>query len=188
MFTYDKLKLKGGDFMNKLKSIYQNRLIKRTICVFFLLSLCFSFTACDTFLTRDNHFGFDPNDFTIIEDSDDTGFFGDGTESLILDCSENSEKSREIVKDWNPMPLSENLELIMYGGTKNGIYYGYNLAERVNWPRIENGVYKFIDRHDLAKENERTDDTYIFARYSFNFTLAAYDYDTDIYYYFEFDT
>lgn len=40
------------------------------------------------------HFGFQKNEFTIVEESDiHGGFHGDGSYSLILDCSTNKEKA-----------------------------------------------------------------------------------------------
>ena len=51
------------------------------------------------------------------------GFLGDGTYYLILDCSERKEQATELIKDWKPLPLTENLQLIMYGGEKNGVSY-----------------------------------------------------------------
>ena len=47
-------------------------------------------------------------------------------------------------------------------------------------------IYLFIDRHDDAKDEHNGKD--LFNRYSFNFTIAFYDLDTNVFYYFEFDT
>ena len=74
----------------------------------------------------------------------------------------------------------------MYGGEKNGVSYAYDLAEEAHWPIINNGVYKFVDRHSEAVD--KSDDASLFERHSYNFSIAAYDLDTNILYYFEFDT
>ena len=74
----------------------------------------------------------------------------------------------------------------MYGGEKDGINYGYNFAEEAHWPKIKNGVYKFVDRHSESKNI--SDDSEMLDRYSFNFSIAVYDLDSDILYYFEMDT
>lgn len=133
------------------------------------------------------YFGFAKNDFSVVEELDTHGgFLGDGSYYLILDCSNNKEKSLEMIKDWNKLPLSENLNLIMYGGEKDGVTYGYNLAEEAHMPKIENGYYMFEDRSSESKDS--TDDSELFDRYSFNFSIAVYDCDTNIMYYFEFDT
>lgn len=133
------------------------------------------------------HFGFTKKDFSVVEELDTHGgFHGDGSYYLILDCSNNKEKALEIVEDWNKLPLSENLNLIMYGGNKDGVTYGYELAEEAHIPKIENGYYIFEDRS--SESTDSADDTELFDRYSFNFSIAIYDSDTDKIYYFEFDT
>ena len=53
-------------------------------------------------------------------------------------------------------------------------------------PQIENGYYYFYDRHDEA--TDPYDDSEFLARFSFNFTLAIYDSDTNTLYLCEYDT
>lgn len=150
-----------------------------------VLVICLSFSACG--IIQASYFGFQPSAFTVVEEKDTHGgFLGDGEYYLILDCSENIEQAEELIKDWKPLPLTENLQLAMYGGEKNGVHYGYNFAEEAHWPEISNGVYKFVDRHDEAFD--KSDDTNLLNRYSFNFSIAVYDLDTNIFYYFEQDT
>lgn len=103
-----------------------------------------------------------------------------------MDCSENKGKALEIVNSWNQLPLSENLNLIMYGGERDGMTYGFNLAELANMPTIENGYYCFYDRH--SESTDSGSDANLFDRASFNFSLAVYDFDTNMMYYFEYDT
>ena len=132
------------------------------------------------------YFGFAKKDFSVIEELDTHGgFHGDGSYHLILDCSANKQDAAEKVSTWNTLPLSENLALIMYGGHKDGMWYGYNLAEEANIPTIENGYYIFQDRHSDSRDT--ADDSALFDRTSFNFSIAIYDSDTNIMYYFEFD-
>ena len=136
---------------------------------------------------RYEYFGFAKRDFSVMEELDTHGgVHGDGSYCLILDCSENKQNALENVSGWNTLPLSENLALIMYGGHKDGVWYGYNLAEEANIPAIENGYYIFKDRHPDSRDS--TDDSELFNRHSFNFSIAIYDSDADIMYYFEFDT
>ena len=133
------------------------------------------------------YFGLVKKDFYVVEESDTHGgFHGDGSYCLILDCADNREKALETVKNWNKMPLPENLNIIMYGGKRNDIEYGYKLAEKAHIPKIKNGYYMFEDRHSESKDS--TDDSEIFDRYSFNFSIAIYDTDYDKMYYLAFDT
>ncbi len=121
------------------------------------------------------HFGFAKKDFTVVEEIDTHGgFHGDGSYFLILDCSDNKDKALEKVKNWNKLPLSENL---------NNVMYGNSLTEEAHLPIIENGYYMFKDR-----QTDGTDDSAIFDKASYNFSIAFYDSDTDKMYYFDFDT
>jgi len=140
--------------------------------------ICFLLLNHITDSRRSDRFGFKITEFTVVEEQDTHGgFLGDGTYHLILDCSENSSRAHEIIKVWKELPLSDNLDLMMYGG-----YF----AEEAHWPMISNGVYKFVDRH--SESVNASDDTDLLSRYSFNFSIAAYDLDTDTLYYFEVDT
>ncbi len=155
----------------------------------FSIILCVILSGCSMVESRQTNFlGFEIGDFTTVEEADTHGgFHGDGSYYLILDCSENATLAREIVKDWKPFPLTESLELAMYGGTRGIVSYdGYRFAEEAHWPRINNGVYRFVDRH--SDSTDQGDDTDLLNRASFNFTIAAYDFDTNRLYYFEMDT
>lgn len=132
--------------------------------------------------------------FSICEDiyNDDShgGFLGDGELVKILNCNNTDILNKIKEKNWKSLPLSENLNLIMYGGEKDGRIYSYNLAEENNIPKIETGYYYFIDRYakyygDLSDIHS---DEKIFDRYSFNFTIIMYDIDKNYIYYYELDT
>ena len=162
--------------------------MKRIVCFICTIFLCVSLSSCGLAENKlSKYFSFEASDFVVLEENDTHGgFHGDGSYYLILDCSQNTDKARSIVKNWTSFPLSENVYLVMYGGEKNGENYGYNFAEDAHWPKIENGVYKFVDRHSESKNS--SDDSELLDRYSFNFSIAVYDLNTDILYYFEMDT
>ncbi len=116
------------------------------------------------------------------------GFHGDGDTlaKVYLNGKSAEEVIIEIKDKWKLLPLSENLNLMMYGGIKDNMEYSYNLADKLKIPRIENGYWYFIDRH--SKSTDTYNDADLFERNSFNFTLALYDLDINILYYIEFDT
>ena len=133
------------------------------------------------------YFGFTKKEFSVVAELEDYGGFpADGSHYLILDCSGNKQKALEIIKNWNKLPLSENLNIAMYGGEKDGVIYGYELANEAHMPKIENGYYIFEDRH--SESNDGKDDAGLLGRHSFNFSIAVYDCDTDKMYFFKFDT
>lgn len=125
--------------------------------------------------------------FCTIEEEKDThgGFHGDGEYVVKANCSSEQQKILDQLDDWNKLPLPENLQLIMYGGERYGVTYSYNLAKKANIPEIINGYYYFLNRHSDAI-NEHSDD--IFGKSSRNFTIAFYDIDTSMFYYYEEDT
>jgi hypothetical protein len=151
--------------------------------------VCVVFSSCNILgIGQPEYFGFKTSSFAVIEESDTHGgFHGDGYYYLILDCSENREQAMELIEDWKQLPLTENLQIIMYGGEKDGISYAPKLPEEAHWPIISNGVYKFVDRYSEFVA-DRSDDAKLFDRHSYNFSVAVYDFDTDKLYYFEFDT
>lgn len=163
-------------------------IIKAVIFVVFVpivLTGCIPLKINTTCLQRE--FDINEKDFTVIEEQDTHGgFHGDGTYHIALDCSDNKEKIYEKISDWSELPLSENLQLIMYGGEKDGCTYGYNFAEKTNIPAVNNGYYCFLDRYSEA--TDKHSDIELFNRYSYNFSLAIYDADTDILYYIREDT
>lgn len=155
---------------------------RRLLLVFGLVIVLNSMIYFVTKSTK-TYFGFYKNDF-IIEEEFDThgGLLGDGLYYLILDCSEKQETALKKVQDWKPLPLSENLNRMLYGGGS----YSYGLAGETHIPKIENGYYLFKDRH--SESTDSSDDTALFDRYSFNFSVGIYDTDTDRLYYLAFDT
>ena len=71
-------------------------------------------------------FGLTTSDYRIIDERDThQGWLGDGEYYLILDCSQNAERACSIVREWKPLPLSQNLNRALYGEEKDGIKIPY---------------------------------------------------------------
>lgn len=126
----------------------------------------------------ETRFGLRVGDYEIVESLDTHGgFHGDGTYYLILDCSKNREKALKAVSKWDRLPLPENVDLLMFGKENSW----YKIADEAKMPKVENGYYVFQNRSpDKEDFDERG--------YIANFTIAVYDSDTDMMYYFEWDT
>ena len=154
-----------------------------------VLFILFAFRACLSLVPGClyKECGINENKCVLVSQTDSHGgFHGDGTYAAIYDCSENKEYVLGIVDKWNKLPLTENLELIMYGGEKDGESYAYNLADDAGFPEVSNGYYFFCDRHSESVNRDSDED--LFNRYSFNFSIAIYDTDNDILYYIREDT
>lgn len=124
----------------------------------------------------------------LKEEDTHGGFLGDGSKKVIYKC-DNKINLKGIKINWNKLPFSENLNIFLYGGTKNGKQYLKNKDEYVI-PKIENGYYYFID--DYGRENKDIDDIHsdekLLDRYSYNFSLTVYDINKNYLYYYEIDS
>lgn len=122
----------------------------------------------------------------LSHSDDHGGFHGDGTLSICWEFPDDSlEEVLKTAPHWKPLPLTEELEhvfyLNVYGGPK---LYGENGEQLL--PDVENGYYFFFDRHSESKDPYDASETA--DRYSYNFTAAVYDADSNRLYYTEFDT
>ena len=109
------------------------------------------------------------------------GFHGDGHLIVQFDCTEIADSVMEQMPDWNMLPLTNPLQLFMYG-TENTIGNG----ERWGVPEFTNGYYFFWDRH--SQSADPTSDSELNNRHSYNFTLLLYDADHSQLYLLELDT
>ena len=99
------------------------------------------------------------------------GFHGDGTTYLEMTFSDTEGESIiETIKmneDWNTLPLTDNLNIALYGKeTPTGSYGPYVTSDdgKPIFPIVENGYYFFIDRH--SKSVDMKDDTELHNRHS----------------------
>lgn len=111
---------------------------------------------------------------SVLESYEDThgGFHGDG-ETYARILLENP--APECFVGWSRLPLTEDLQKAV-SRTQSGGF----LTD------IRSGYYYFCDRH--SESTDPADDSGLLTRYSYNYTLAVYDADTGILYYYECDT
>ena len=123
---------------------------------------------------EDTHGGFHGDGVTLAK----VRFKGKDAENVLSQIRAND--------NWKRLPLSDNVELEMYGGKKDAVVYESDLAEKLDMPKIQNGYWIFIDRFN--NETRVTDGEGLFPRYSANYTLGIYDTDSSILYYCKFDS
>ena len=124
------------------------------------------------------------NNCRIIKERDTHGgFLGDGEFYAEIRCKNIN--LEELSSNWKKMPLSKSLnditEMVWCDYNKCG-----NLYEKYDIPNVNNGYYFFLDRHSDSKD--KYDSTDLNNRSSYNFTLAMYDDESKIIYYYELDT
>lgn len=125
----------------------------------------------------------DVSEGSVVNSFDDhSGFQGDGTSYAVLSFDdEELEKLISAPGGWKSLPLTENLETLIYGTrtetTATGPFIGVTMS------RAEKGYWYFYDR-----QGETTDDSGVLKRGSYNYTFALYDAEKDLLYYCEYDT
>ncbi len=173
--------------------------MKRIITVLILFLTLISLSSCTLFIQRtDIEFlstklnGLDVSSGKIIYYKETHGgFHGDGDLYSEIKFTDNvvSEKIKQS-NDWFKMPLTHNLNVVIYGGEVKGEFgrteTWESFIDEKKIPQITNGYYYFEDRH--SDSTNKKDDTDIFKRYSCNFTVAIYDLDTHILYFYAIDT
>lgn len=120
---------------------------------------------------------------TVVSELDTHGGFqGDGDTFVVMTFPQTDRPAleREMTGPyWHPLPLTDNLARVTY-----------NLALGEDgepfFPEMDQGCYYFRDRH--SESQDPTDESGLFNRGSWNFTLAIYDSQTGTLYYYELDT
>lgn len=120
---------------------------------------------------------------TVVNSYDDhSGFHGDGTSYVVLSFEDDElEKGIAAPGGWHQLPLTENLETLIYGTRTDTKATGPYID--ITMSRAEKGYWYFYDR-----QGETTDDCDVLGSGSFNYTFALYDAEKDLLYYCEYDT
>ena len=116
----------------------------------------------------------------VIRDIDNRNIFNLGETIIEANCKYDKEKIENQLKEYNKLPLSENINKIMYDEQQN-----YKLGINNKIPEITNGYYFIIDRYN--KKEIKYNDENLLKQASLKFTLVLYDIDTSTFYYLEYD-
>lgn len=130
----------------------------------------------------------------IVEYTDTHGgFHGDGDTYIKVEFDDKTSMAivDELSNDlnWNGLPLSDNLYAAVYGKEYESLIISPLVTDadyKPIIPSINKGYYYFYDRSSESKNVK--DDTELFNRYSYNFTIAIYDVINHVLYYYELDT
>ncbi len=104
------------------------------------------------------------------------GFLGDGDATIVLKMNGSLTEAIEGDSLWHELPLPKELKMGVFCDEEGNRLTG----------EIENGYYFFLDRHNEA-ENV-FDPSPLRTRLSRNYTLAVYDADENILYFYALDT
>ncbi len=194
------MRSKGLSLLKTLVGIGSGIILFLMIPMFFFL---FFFGGWESLLTGTDvelrrELGVDISGYTEMTESDTHGgFHGDG--ELFYTAYYNTGPAGELEENlerlaeqngsgWRRLPMTEVLQTAAYGaegdGWKSGPWITVNGEE--GFPEAAEGYYYFRDRHSQA-EDER-DDSQLLQRNSQNFTLALYDTENNVLYYYEGDS
>ncbi len=160
--------------------------MKKAICIFLALLMALGLASCSSLSKQERRISkgagveLDLSGCRIEQETDTHGgFLGDGEYLLVIDCGGKEEKLLAQTGAWSALPLSKNLQEIVYE---------WGLTERNTPPRIENGVWLFYDRFSDTDGFDRHSDERLTSRPAQNFSLLIYDSDRSRLYYYEMDT
>jgi len=114
------------------------------------------------------------------------GFLGDGEyySRIIFTKDNDISESLNNNAEWNKLPLPKELSDLLFNADENH-HFDLEIDKRIKIPNIQNGFYFFRNKQDV---NNKNDASKIYNTYSFNLTIAIYDVDNYVLYYYELDT
>lgn len=129
----------------------------------------------------------------ILEDEDSHGgFHGDGHRYVALrlegDAKNAAEKAMVKSENWSALPFDDTLHTLVYGKKTASVSREpcvVSDSQKALFPEVENGYYYFRDRQDWNAGTGKED---LLERASLNFTIALYDAENGMLYYYEFDS
>ncbi len=175
-----------------------NKIIALLMCL-----LCLGMSACSRSLLQEHtdsiqlhQIALDTAPDYVLEQSDSHGgFLGDGV--LFVKAAYTAESSKAVEAQirnssyWKQLPGFGTVAEVLYGDNWNSLVSVVDAQDSLlSVPPITNGAYCYYDRRaDLPSGQSRYDEGLLLdGSYSFDFTLAVYDFDTQLFYYIETDT
>ena len=157
-----------------------------------VLVFVFSLAACGSREPQEivsEALGVDASTGSTMSSMDTHSGNGDGISCIVLHFDGN-EMIKQIEADnaWQPFPLDETVQTLVYGVSDAESSIGPFLTDedgKALVPEIKNGYYRLIDRQ---VEQDTATGADILNRASFNFTVGLYDTDTNMLYCCELDT
>lgn len=157
-----------------------------------VLVFVFSLAACGSREPQEivsEALGVDSSTGSTMSSMDTHSGNGDGISCVVLHFDGN-EMIKQIEADdaWQPFPLDETVQTLVYGVSDAENSIGPFLTDedgKALVPEIKNGYYRLIDRQ---VEQDTATGADILNRASFNFTVGLYDTDTNMLYCCELDT
>lgn len=154
-----------------------------------LLLPLFFFTACQKEPWEEIQVTL-PDGNILAEVETHGGFHGDGESFLQLalytEHAAEFEKQLAVAEGWAPLPLPEELQTLLWGGSFGGVTYGpCTSAEEIQLPQAAAGWYFFLDRRQVASPESLKQ---LLNAPSHNFTVGIYDKESQTLFLYALDT
>lgn len=165
--------------------------MKRLAAALVLTASLLSLAACSQTPPEKiaDELGLDVTGGTKVLDYDTHSGNGDGVSCYALQFSDDTlEQELRDRSGWAALPMDETTTILAYGMDDGATACGPYLTGSDGTPllpKIEKGYYRFLDRQ---AGDQRLAAEPLLERGCFNFTLAVYDADQDIFYYCRMDT
>ena len=132
--------------------------------------------------------GVDVSKGTVLVGEDDhngAGSSGTAFTAAAFDPGAAGALTKKLASDgrWNELPLTDTLSRAVYGDAEHEPLTTMGGEKAI--PEVKNGYYRFIDRYKGAQD--ASDDSFLFTRTDYNFTIALYDTDANVLYYYKLD-
>lgn len=98
-----------------------------------------------------------------------SGFHGDGEKLEIINIKNNANVEKKL-EEWNDLPVTEDLNILLYGGTRNNIQYENYSELKKNIPKLQSGKYIVID-----KQAEKEIENFNLDNKPKNYAIIMYD-------------
>lgn len=162
-----------------MKWIKKNKLIVIPIIIVLTLIIIYVFYDFSIYGQIRRELNINAKSCDIIKSKDTHGGpHGDGQLFAVLDCSKDSNKIIEQIKEWYLLPIDDYYVKIVFDGIKTNALYVEEMKE-YDLLNLQNGYYYFkgINPYDWGDGFEGY----------YNKRLAIYDIDKNILYYYESD-
>jgi len=136
------------------------------------------------YLNKNLGINLNPGSCKILYTKETHGGMGnDGDFMVVVNCEMQKDEIKKLTESWDETPLSEDLNILVYGGKKNDINYKIsNIMDYYPLPEIKTGKYIFIDK------NQQTNNKFSLEDIPRNYIIAIYNYENNVLYFYECDT
>ena len=159
------------------------KILSSVFIVLFIIYLIYAFTLEERILLSIQIENYVPIFAKLDEKDTHSGFRNEGELLKKIYFSERQANNfiEQVKKkdNWRELPMTERL---------SNKVCKYAMVDDMNIPEVDKGYWFVLDRHSETKDKYNEKDIFDEDRHSYNFTVAVFDIDKNILYFYELDT